>query len=56
MDFADESIADEIQRFYDAANTPIVSRAVKQVIETIHMRAQVLKRDSKAIEDYLKNY
>jgi len=31
-------------------------RAVKQVIETIHMRCQVLKRDSKAMEEYLKNY
>jgi hypothetical protein len=37
-------------------NTPIVNRAVKQVIETIHMRSQVLKRDSEAIEEYLKAY
>lgn len=55
-DFADVTTADEIQRFFDAANTPIVSRAVKQVIETIHMRSQVLKRDSQAIGDYLKTY
>jgi hypothetical protein len=27
---------------------------VKQVIETIHMRSEILKRDSKAIEEYLK--
>jgi hypothetical protein len=27
---------------------------VKQVVETIHMRSEVLKRDSKAIEEYLK--
>lgn len=35
-------------------NTPIVTRPVKKVLETIHMRSQVLKRDSKAIEEYLK--
>jgi len=55
-DFADEKIADEIKSFYASANTPIVTRAVKQVIETIHIRCQVLKRDSKAIEEYLKNF
>lgn len=55
-DFADDKIADEIKTFYDSANTPIVTRVVKQVIETIHMRSQVLKRDSKAIEEYLKTY
>lgn len=54
--FADEKIADEIQTFFDSVSTPIVSRAVKQVIETIRMRSQVLQRDSKAIEDYLKTY
>jgi hypothetical protein len=27
---------------------------VKKVLETIHMRSQVLKKDSKAIEEYLK--
>ncbi len=35
-------------------NTPIVVRPIKRVIETIHMRSEVLKRDSKAIEEYLK--
>ncbi len=55
-DFADEKTANEIQAFYDAVHTPVVTRAVKQVIETIHMRSEVLKRDSKAIEEYLKNY
>ncbi|CAF5173070.1 unnamed protein product, partial [Rotaria magnacalcarata] len=34
-------------------NTPIVTRVVKQVVETIHMRAKVLQRDSKAIQEYL---
>jgi len=35
-------------------NTPIVARPVKKVLETIHMRSQVLKRDSRAIEEFLK--
>ncbi|CAF4324117.1 unnamed protein product [Adineta steineri] len=34
-------------------NTSTVTRAVKQVVETIQMRSEVLKRDSKAIEEYL---
>ncbi|CAF0864205.1 unnamed protein product [Adineta steineri] len=51
--FADEKIASEIQSFFDSANTSTVIRAVKQVVETIHMRSRVLKRDSKAIEEYL---
>ncbi|CAF4278929.1 unnamed protein product, partial [Adineta steineri] len=34
-------------------NTSTVTLAVKQVIETIKMRSNVLKRDSKAIEEYL---
>lgn len=54
--FADDKIANEIQTFFESVHTPIVSRAVKQVVETIRMRSQVLQRDSKAIEDYLKNY
>jgi aminopeptidase N len=53
-DFADETIATEIKSFFDSANTPLVIRPVKKVLETIHMRSEVLKRDSKAIEDYLK--
>ncbi|CAF3332001.1 unnamed protein product [Rotaria socialis] len=52
-DYADGKIASEIKSFFDSANTPIVTRAVKQVIETIHMRAKVLQRDSKAIQEYL---
>jgi acetoacetate decarboxylase len=55
-DFADEKTADEIKSFFDSANTPIVTRPVKQVLETIHMRSQVLKRDAKAIEEYLKQH
>ena len=47
-------MANEIKIFFDSVNTPIVSRAVKQAMETIHMRTQVLKRDSKAIQTYLK--
>jgi len=46
--------ASEIKSFYDSMNTPLVARPVKKVLETIHMRAEVLKRDSKAIEKYLK--
>lgn len=53
-DFADENTANEIKAFYESANTPIVARPVKKVVETINMRAQVLKRDSQAIEEYLK--
>jgi len=53
-DFADDKMADEIKIFYDSVNTPIVTRPVKKVLETIHMRSQVVKRDSKAIEEYLK--
>jgi len=53
-DFADEKTANEIKTFYDSMNTPIVTRPVNKVVETIHMRSQVLKRDSKAIEEYLK--
>ncbi|CAF1689720.1 unnamed protein product, partial [Adineta ricciae] len=34
-DFADENIANEIKLFFDSVNTPIVTRAVKQVVETI---------------------
>ena len=52
-DFADEKLANEIQTFFDSANTPLVTRPVKKVVETINMRSQVLKRDSKAIEEYL---
>jgi len=51
--FADDEIANDIQQFFDSANTPIVARPVKKAVETIHMRSQVLKRDSKAIEEYL---
>lgn len=47
-------MAHEIKTFFDAANTAIVTRPVKKVLETIHMRSEVLKRDSKAIEAYLK--
>ncbi|CAF3739140.1 unnamed protein product [Adineta steineri] len=54
--FVDEKTASEIQSFFDSANTPIVTRAVKQVVETIQMRSKVLKRDSKAIEEYLSQY
>ncbi|CAF0814722.1 unnamed protein product [Adineta steineri] len=53
-DFADEKIATEIKTFFDSVNTPIVARPVKKVLETIHMRSEVLKRDSKAIEEFLK--
>ncbi|CAF0924682.1 unnamed protein product [Didymodactylos carnosus] len=51
-DFADEEISNDITSFFDKANTPIVMRPVKKVVETIHMRSEVLKRDSKAIEDF----
>lgn len=53
-EFADEKTAEEIKNFFETANTPIVNRPVKKVLETIHMRSEVLKRDSKAIESYLK--
>lgn len=53
-DFADEKVANDIQTFFDSANTPIVTRPVKKAVETIRMRSQVLKRDSKAIEEFLK--
>jgi len=46
-------MANEIKSFFDTNNTPIVARPVKKVLETIHMRTKVLKRDSKAIEEYL---
>ncbi|CAF4010185.1 unnamed protein product, partial [Rotaria sp. Silwood2] len=52
-DFVDENVASEIKSFFDSVNTPIVTRAVKQVLETIHMRVKVLQRDAKAIEEYL---
>ncbi|CAF1136012.1 unnamed protein product [Adineta steineri] len=52
--FADEKIADEIKSFFDSMNTPIITRPVKKVLETIHMHSEVLKRDSKAIEEFLK--
>ncbi|CAF0907973.1 unnamed protein product [Rotaria sordida] len=52
-DFADEKKANEIKLFFDSVNTPVVTRAVKQVIETIHMRVKVIQRDSKAIQEYL---
>ncbi|CAF1027461.1 unnamed protein product [Adineta steineri] len=52
--FVDEKIASQIQSFFDSANISTVTRAVKQVVETIHMRSRVLKRDSKAIEEYFK--
>ncbi|CAF2126464.1 unnamed protein product [Rotaria magnacalcarata] len=53
-DFADEKTASEIKSFFESMNTPLVARPVKKVLETIHMRSEVLKRDSKAIEEYLK--
>ncbi|CAF3668954.1 unnamed protein product [Rotaria socialis] len=53
-DFADEQTASEIKSFFDTMNTAIVVRPIKKVLETIHMRSEVLKRDSKAIEGYLK--
>jgi hypothetical protein len=53
-DFADDKTASEIKSFFESVNTPLVARPVKKVLETIHMRAEVLKRDSKAIEEYLK--
>jgi len=40
--FADEQTANEIKIFYDSVNTPIVSQAIRQAIETIHMRSQAL--------------
>ncbi|CAF4150168.1 unnamed protein product, partial [Adineta steineri] len=52
--FADEKIADEIKSFFDSINTPIIARPIKKVLETIHMRSEVLKRDSKAIDEFLK--
>ncbi|UJR20817.1 hypothetical protein I4U23_023929 [Adineta vaga] len=52
-EFVDEKIASEIKAFFDSVNTPIVTRAIKQIVETIHMRAKVLERDSSAIEEYL---
>jgi len=55
-DFADEKTAEEIKLFFDSMNTPIVARPVKKVLETIYMRSQVLKRDSKAIEEFLKHH
>jgi hypothetical protein len=48
-------MAKQIRAFFDTMNTPIVTRAVKQAIETIHMRSEILKRDSNAIEHYLKH-
>ncbi|CAF1250693.1 unnamed protein product [Adineta steineri] len=51
--FADEKLVSEIESFFHSANTSTVTLAVKQVIETIQMRSNVLKRDSKAIEEYL---
>ncbi|CAF3082289.1 unnamed protein product [Rotaria sp. Silwood2] len=44
----------EIKAFFDTMDTPIVARPVKKVLETIHMRSEVLKHDLKAIEKYLK--
>ncbi|CAF1586185.1 unnamed protein product [Adineta ricciae] len=55
-DFADENIANEIKLFFDSVNTPVVTRAVKQVVETICMRAKILQRDSKMIKEYLKQH
>ena len=54
FNFADEKMASEIKSFFYSVNTPIVTRTVKKALETIHMRAEVLQRDSKAIEDFLK--
>ncbi|CAF0909356.1 unnamed protein product [Adineta steineri] len=51
--FADEKLVSEIESFFHSANTSTVTLALKQVIETIKMRSNVLKRDSKAIEEYL---
>ena len=53
-DFTDEETAQQIQKFFDNANTPIVARPVKKVLETIRKRVKVLERDSKSIETYLK--
>ncbi|CAF4590621.1 unnamed protein product, partial [Rotaria sp. Silwood2] len=53
-DFADEKTASEIKAFFDTMDTPIVARPVKKVLETIHMRSEVLKHDLKTIEKYLK--
>ncbi|CAF3150580.1 unnamed protein product [Rotaria sp. Silwood2] len=52
-DFTDDKTANEIKSFFDSVNTPIVTRAIKQILETIYMRIKVLQRDSKAIEEYL---
>ncbi|CAF0829122.1 unnamed protein product [Didymodactylos carnosus] len=53
-DFADEEVSNDIKTFFDNANTPIVTRPINKVVETIHMRSEVLKRDSKAIEEFFR--
>ncbi|CAF3284331.1 unnamed protein product [Rotaria sp. Silwood2] len=55
-EFADEKIANEIKSFFETINLPIIARPVNKVLETIHMRSEVLKHDSKAIKDYLKQW
>lgn len=52
-DYADDATAEQVKKFFDSANMPILGRPIKKVLETINMRSKILERDSQAIKEYL---
>ncbi|XP_014206049.1 puromycin-sensitive aminopeptidase [Copidosoma floridanum] len=53
--FAEESYAQEIEQFFKANPTKGIERTVQQSIENIKLNVAWLKRDEKAIRDFLDN-
>nr|CAI5862745.1 unnamed protein product [Callosobruchus analis] len=51
--FASEEIANEVEKFFAEHKAPGCERVVQQSIETIHLNAAWLKRDSADIKKYL---
>lgn len=54
--FATESMAQELEKFFNENNAPGTDRAVQQSIENVRLNAAWLDRDTQAIKTYLKSY
>lgn len=54
--FATESMAQELDKFFREKSSPGTERAVQQSIENVRLNAAWLARDADAIKAFLKSY
>lgn len=54
--FVSEEYADEVEEFFKNHPTPCSERSIQQSIEAVRLNAAWLKRDEKAIENFLSKF